>query len=84
MPVASQSIGTLVVHPIDMIGAYGAIANSGVLMPRHTILKVLDDKGVQVWPPQDLKGEGTRVVSRRRSGRPAPSIRNSAAGSHCH
>ena len=65
VPVASQSIGTLVVHPIDMIGAYGAIANSGVLMPRHTILKVLDDKGVQVWPPQDLKVEGSRVVSRQ-------------------
>jgi membrane peptidoglycan carboxypeptidase len=34
-------------------------------MPRHTILKVLDDKGVQVWPPQDLKVEGSRVVSRQ-------------------
>ena len=46
IPVASMSIGTLEVHPIDMISAYGMIANGGVLMPRHTILKVLDDDGV--------------------------------------
>ena len=30
----SMGIGTLEVHPIDLLGAYGAIANGGVLMPR--------------------------------------------------
>ncbi len=64
-PVASMSIGTLEVHPIDQISAYGAIANEGVLMPRHTIVKVLDDTGAQVWPPEGLKTEGERVVSRQ-------------------
>ena len=65
VPVASMSIGTLEVHPIDMISAYGAIANGGVLMPRHTIVKVLDDKDQQVWPPQGAKVSGERVVSRQ-------------------
>ncbi len=64
-PVASEGIGTLVVHPIDMIGAFGTIGNGGVLMPRHTILKVLDDNDVQVWPPKDAEQSGTRVVSRQ-------------------
>ncbi len=61
--VPSESIGTLVVHPIDMISAFGTIANGGVLMPRHTILKILDDQGTQVWPARGAKTKGTRVVS---------------------
>jgi membrane peptidoglycan carboxypeptidase len=64
-PVPSMSIGTLETHPIDMISAYGAIANGGVLMPRHTIVKVLDDKGTQVWPLPDAKPTGERVASRQ-------------------
>ena len=59
-----MSIGTLVIHPIDMISAYGTIANGGVLMPRHTILKVLDHDGKEVWPPAKTKTSGERVVSR--------------------
>ena len=39
VPVVSMGIGTLEVHPIDLLGAYGAIANGGVLMPRTTILE---------------------------------------------
>jgi len=64
LPVASQSIGTLEIHPIDLIGAYGAIANGGVLMPRRTILRVLDGDGAQVWPPEGEKPKGTRVAAR--------------------
>ncbi len=64
-PVASMSIGTLEVHPIDMISAYGMIANGGVMMPRHAIVKVLDKDGNQVWPPQDLKPRSERIVSRQ-------------------
>src|SRR4029078_7097088 len=40
VPVTSMGIGTIEVHPIDMISAYGAIANGGKLEPRTTILKV--------------------------------------------
>jgi membrane peptidoglycan carboxypeptidase len=65
--VPSQSIGTLLVHPIDMISAYGAIADGGVLMPRHTILKVIGPDGEQVWPPV-----GVRRDRRRRRAHAAP------------
>ncbi len=64
LPVASESIGTLEIHPIDLIGAYGVIANGGVLMPRRVILRVLDGTGAQVWPPQDWRPTGERVTSR--------------------
>ena len=63
--MASQSIGTLETHPIDMISAFGMIGNGGVLMPHHTILKVLDDNDVQVWPAKDAKPTGERVVCRQ-------------------
>ena len=63
IPVASESIGTLEIHPIDLIGAYGVIGNGGLLMPRHTILKVLDAEGRQVWPAEGVKTTGERVVS---------------------
>jgi penicillin-binding protein 1A len=63
--VPSMSIGTIVNHPIDMISAYGMIANNGVLMPRHYILKVLDSGNKQVWPPENTKVSGKRKVSRQ-------------------
>ena len=44
------AIGTLEIHPIDLLGAYGAIANGGKLMPRTTILKVTGPNGKVVWP----------------------------------
>jgi peptidoglycan glycosyltransferase len=50
VPVTSMGIGTLELHPIDLLGAYGAIANGGVLMPRTTILEVTDNEGNVVWP----------------------------------
>lgn len=61
--VVSESIGTLVVHPIDMISAYGTIANGGVLVPHRTILKVIDPDGKQIWPATDAKPTGKRVIS---------------------
>ena len=63
VPVVSESIGTLVVHPIDMVSAFGMIGNGGS-MPRHTILKVLDATGNQVWPQPDATLAGERVASR--------------------
>ncbi|HEY4190041.1 MAG TPA: transglycosylase domain-containing protein, partial [Candidatus Limnocylindrales bacterium] len=66
-PVVSESIGTLGTHPIEMIGAYGAIANGGVLMPRHTILQVTDASGNVVWPLATTKTTGDRIISRAAS-----------------
>jgi len=62
-PVLSMGIGTLETHPIDMLSAYGAIGNAGVLMPRQTITKVIDENGKQVWPLDDVKPEGVEVIS---------------------
>ena len=62
--MASQSIGTLEVHPIDMISAFGMIATAGSSCPSHD-RRVLDDNDVQVWPAKDAKPEGERVVSRQ-------------------
>jgi len=61
LPVVSMSIGTLEIHPIDLLGAYGAIANSGKLMPRTTILKVTTAGGTQVWPDQSTPAPKGRV-----------------------
>ena len=62
-PVLSMGIGTLETHPIDMLSAYGTIANGGVRMPRQMILKVVDEKGKQIWPIDDQKPEGVEVIS---------------------
>ena len=63
--VASQSIGTIEIHPIDLISAYGTIGNGGVLVPHHTIQRVLDASGEQIWPARNAKAAGTRVVSKQ-------------------
>ncbi|HEY3523342.1 MAG TPA: transglycosylase domain-containing protein, partial [Candidatus Limnocylindrales bacterium] len=64
IPVVSQSIGTQVMHPIDLLGAYSTIANGGVLMPRTLILSVTDANGTQVWPPTGAKApQGKKVIS---------------------
>ncbi len=49
---ASIAIGTVEVHFIDLLGAYGAIANSGKLQPRTTLLSVTEPNTGKVdWPP---------------------------------
>ncbi len=63
VPVTSMGIGTLETHPIDMLSAYGAIANGGVRMPRQLITKVVDENGRQVWPSAGAKTEGIEVIS---------------------
>jgi membrane peptidoglycan carboxypeptidase len=62
-PAVSQSVGTLEIHPIDLVSAYGAIANSGVLMPRRMILEVRDKDGKVIYPAEADKPVGRRVVS---------------------
>jgi penicillin-binding protein 1A len=62
-PVLSMGIGTLETHPIDMLSAYGTIANGGIKMPRQMILKVVDENGKQIWPLDDQKPEGVEVIS---------------------
>ena len=63
IPVLSMGIGTLEVHPVDLLGAYNTIANGGVHMPRRVISTILDSSGHTVWPPADGAPKGTRVIS---------------------
>ena len=60
---ASIAIGTVEVHFIDLIGAYGAIANSGKLMPRTTLLSVTEPNGKVDWPPATGLPPGRQAVS---------------------
>ena len=59
----SMAIGTLEIHMIDLLGAYGAIANYGVLMPRQVILEVKDHDGKVVYPTAEDKPIGNQVAS---------------------
>ena len=63
LPVLSEGIGTLEVHPIDLLGAFGTIANGGVLMPRRVISTILDSGGRTYWPTPGDAPTGTRVTS---------------------
>ncbi len=58
-----MGIGTLEVHPIDLLGAYGTIANGGVKMPRRVIDQIIDSTGKVIWPPADGAPKGTKVIS---------------------
>jgi membrane peptidoglycan carboxypeptidase len=60
---AAIAIGTVELHMIDLISAYGAIANGGVLMPRTTILEVRNPSGDKIWPLEGAAKTGKRVVS---------------------
>ncbi len=63
IPVVSMSIGTLELHPIDLLTAYATIANGGMRMPREMIVEVRDSNGQHVWSPADSKPTGQQVIS---------------------
>jgi membrane peptidoglycan carboxypeptidase len=59
-------IGTVELHYADLISAYGAIANQGVLMPRTFILSIKDNNGKLIWPKPGSKPiTGQQVVSKQ-------------------
>jgi penicillin-binding protein 1A len=66
-PVVSQAVGSIETHPIDLLGAYGAIANGGVLMPRTMIVEVKDKDGNVVYPATNTPAVGKRVASAQAS-----------------
>ncbi len=49
-PGVSIGVGTVEVHPADLVSAYGAIADGGTLAQRSVILQVTNAKGLIVWP----------------------------------
>ena len=44
-PGVSVGVGTVEVHPADLVSAYGAIADGGTLVQRNMILSITDAKG---------------------------------------
>jgi membrane peptidoglycan carboxypeptidase len=62
-PGLSVGIGTTDIHMVDLVSAYGAIANAGVLVPRTTIIKVTDPQGNVIWPVEGAAKKKTKVVS---------------------
>ena len=63
VPTPSMAIGTLEIHMMDLLNAYGAIANGGVLMPTQVILEVKDHDGKVVYPTTEDKPVGKQVAS---------------------
>ncbi len=63
VPVVSMGIGTLELHPIDLLGAYATIADGGVRAPRRLIESIVDTSGNKVWPLTELAQKGSRVIS---------------------
>jgi membrane peptidoglycan carboxypeptidase len=66
-PVTSMSIGTLEIHPIELLSAYGAIADGGILMPRISILEVRDSDGKVIYPTEAGTPLGKPVASEQAS-----------------
>ena len=64
-PVKSMGIGTLEVHPMDLLGAYGTVANGGVRMPRVVITSVIDADGRSIYPHTAKPPPGKRVTSKQ-------------------
>ncbi|NJD27629.1 MAG: hypothetical protein FIA92_04965, partial [Chloroflexi bacterium] len=67
VPSPAMAIGTLEVHMLELLEAYGGIANGGVLMPRQLILEVRDNQGNIVYPAEGDTPVGTRVASEQAS-----------------
>ena len=63
VPVTSMSIGTLEVHPIDLLSAYAAIADGGTLLPRKLIIEVRGAGGDAIYPTAADVNPGTKVAS---------------------
>jgi membrane peptidoglycan carboxypeptidase len=63
-PVLSEGIGTLEVHPIDLLGAYSMIANEGKLEPRRVIKTILDPDGEVYWPKAGDLPKAEQVVDK--------------------
>jgi membrane peptidoglycan carboxypeptidase len=55
------AIGTVEVRPLDLVSAYGTLANGGVRMPPRMVLEILDPSGKTVWKAPATKGE--RAIS---------------------
>src|SRR5439155_1391790 len=61
--VASLTLGVIGVHQIDLAGAYGAIANGGVLARPYLIQKITDRSGKVIYDHNADAPKPERVIS---------------------
>jgi membrane peptidoglycan carboxypeptidase len=62
-PAPSMALGTLELHPIDLLSAYGALANHGVWLPRRYVRRIVDERGTTLWDEGDDAPRSRRVAS---------------------
>ena len=77
----SMVLGTQEVHPVDLVTAYGTLANNGAYLGHTTILSVVDASGQNVVPPyqppapkQVVSPQAAGIVTNILSGNTDPSI----------
>ena len=61
--VPSLTLGTIGVHQIDLAGAYGALANGGVLAPTYLIERIIDRDGTVIYDHAQDGPKPKRVLS---------------------
>jgi membrane peptidoglycan carboxypeptidase len=61
--VPSLTLGTIGVHQLDLAGAYGALANGGVLAPTYLIEKITDADGNVIYDHGVDAPQPKRVLS---------------------
>jgi membrane peptidoglycan carboxypeptidase len=57
------AIGTVETRPIDLVGAFGTIANGGVKVPTRLIQSIAAPDGTIAWQPPDAYSAGTQAIS---------------------
>jgi membrane peptidoglycan carboxypeptidase len=57
------AIGTVETRPIDLVGAFGTIANGGLKVPTRLIDSITRSDGSIAWQPPDPTKSGTQAIS---------------------
>jgi len=58
---SSLAIGTLEIRYVDLLSAYGALANEGKMFPRRYILRIEKRDGTMVYEAPDPSGSATKI-----------------------
>ena len=61
--VPSLTLGTIGVHMLDLVGAYGAIANGGLLTDTHVIERIVDRRGNVIYDHATDAPDPSRALS---------------------
>ncbi|HEU4674017.1 MAG TPA: transglycosylase domain-containing protein [Candidatus Limnocylindrales bacterium] len=57
------AIGTVEVRPVDLVSAFGTLANGGVRVPPRMILEIDGPDGRPVWKAPDPTSQGKQAIS---------------------